>query len=166
VREFRYKSVAIGGTFDVLHCGHHRLFSKAFSLGDIVFIGVSGDRLVAQLHKSHRVRSFSSRNRDLRKFLESRGWLQRARIVELQDSFGPAIRRKRLEALVVSEETLGNGRKVNSLRRIHGLPPLRLYVVRLVIAEDGRPISATRIRQGEIDSEGKIISKRSRRFAS
>jgi cytidyltransferase-like protein len=162
-REFLYKSVALGGTFDVLHCGHHRLFSKAFALGNIVFIGVSGDRLVAQLHKRHSVRPYRSRTRDLRRYLKSRGWLERARIVELRDSFGPATRRKRLEALVVSEETRGNGRRVNFLRRIHGLSPLRLYVVRLVKAEDGEPISATRIRRGEIDAEGKMIPTPSRR---
>ncbi len=154
---FAHKAVAVGGTFDLLHIGHVRLLAEAFELGETVFIGISGKQLVARLHKTHRVRSFAARERDLRRFLKSRGWLRRARIVELQDPFGPATRRKRIEALIVSEETRSSGRKVNAIRRRRGLPPLRLYVVKLVRAEDGRPISASRVRAGEIDSNGKLI---------
>ena len=157
--EFRHPSVAVGGTFDIVHAGHERLLSRAFELGAVVFIGVTGDRLVRRLHKSHRVRSFSFRVRDLRRFLKVHGWLGRARIVELKDPFGPAIKRKDLQALVVSENTKQNGRRVNSMRRRWKLPPLRLYVVGLVKAEDGGLISATRIRSGEIDSRGNPMSK-------
>jgi pantetheine-phosphate adenylyltransferase len=95
------------------------------------------------------------------KFLRSQGWLKRARIVELKDHYGPATRRKRLEALVVSQETRGSGGKVNSLRRLRGLSPIRIYSVRLVKADDGLPISVTRILRGEIDSQGKSIVKQS-----
>jgi pantetheine-phosphate adenylyltransferase len=159
--KFAYGAVAVGGTFDLLHAGHVRLLSKAFELGEIVFIGVSGDSLASRLRKTHRVRSFSARKRDLRRFLKSKGWLQRARIVELKNPYGPATRRKGIEALVVSEETRGSGRKVNSLRRLRGLPPLRLYVVRLVNAEDGLPISVTRILRGEIDTHGRSVASTS-----
>jgi pantetheine-phosphate adenylyltransferase len=141
----------------LLHIGHVRLLSKAFELGEIVFIGVSGDQLVSTLRKTHLVRPFAARERDLRQFLKSRGWLGRARIVELRDPFGPATRRKRLGALIVSEETRGSGRRVNAIRRLRGLAPLRLYVVKLVNAEDGRPISASRVRAGEIDKHGELI---------
>jgi pantetheine-phosphate adenylyltransferase len=159
--KFEHKAVAVGGTFDLLHAGHARLLSRAFSLGEIVFIGVSGDNLASRLGKTHKVRSFAARKRDLVKFLRSRGWLSRARIVELKDPFGPAARRKRLEALVVSEETRGSGRRVNSLRQLRGFPQLRIYVIKLVKADDGLPVSVTRILRGEIDSQGKSIVKHS-----
>ena len=80
--------------------------------------------------------------------------------MELKEPFGPATRRKHLDALVVSEATRSNGRKVNALRRLRKLPPLRLYVVRLVKAEDGLPLSSTRIRRGEIDTHGRLIRRR------
>jgi pantetheine-phosphate adenylyltransferase len=146
----------------LLHEGHAHLLSRAFELGEIVYIGISGDSLASKLGKTHPVRHFAARKRDLLMFLRSRGWSRRARIMELRDPFGPATRRKRLEALVVSEETRGSGRKVNSLRRLRGLPPVRLYVVRLIKAEDGLPISVTRILQGEIDTRGKLIVKHKR----
>jgi len=46
---FRYRAVAVGGTFDILHIGHEKLLAKAFELGELVFVGVTGDRLVSKL---------------------------------------------------------------------------------------------------------------------
>lgn len=155
--KFRYRAVAVGGTFDILHVGHEKLLAKAFELGELVFVGLSGDSLVTGLSKDHPVRAFALRRRDLRRLLKARGWLRRARITELRDSFGPATRRRRLDALVVSEETRRNGLRVNKLRQSRGLKPLRLYVVRMVKAADGKPISVTRIRRGEVDSQGTLI---------
>ncbi len=156
---FRYRAVAVGGTFDILHVGHERLLAKAFELGERVFIGVTGDRLVSRLNKNHPVRKFRVRRRDLRRLLKARGWLERARITELRDPFGPATRRKRLDALVVSEETRANGLKVNGLRRNRGLKPLRLYVVCMVRTDDGQLLSDTRIRRGEVNPQGRLNVK-------
>ncbi len=154
--KFRYRAVAVGGTFDILHVGHEKLLAKAFELGELVFIGVTGDRLVSRLNKNHPVRNFAVRRRDLRRLLKAMGWLERARITELRDLFGPATRRKRLDALVVSEETRANGLKVNALRQNRGLKPLRLYVVRMVRTDDGQLLSDTRIRRGEVNPQGRL----------
>ncbi|MFB6254460.1 MAG: adenylyltransferase/cytidyltransferase family protein, partial [Halobacteriaceae archaeon] len=39
--------VALGGTFDPIHDGHRKLFSKAFSLGDVT-VGLTSDELASQ----------------------------------------------------------------------------------------------------------------------
>src|SRR5437879_8767703 len=98
---FRYRAVAVGGTFDILHIGHEKLLAKAFEMGELVFVGLTGDRLVCRLNKDHSGRTFTVRRRNLRPLLKAHGWFNRARITELKDSFGPAIRRGRLEAIVV-----------------------------------------------------------------
>ena len=157
--KFRYRAVAVGGTFDILHVGHEKLLAKSFELGERVFIGVTGDRLVSKLNKNHPVRKFAVRRRHLQRLLKARGWLERARITELRDPFGPATRRKRLDALVVSEETRANGLTVNALRRHRGLKPLRLYVVRMVRTDDGQLLSDTRIRRGEVNPQGRLTVK-------
>ena len=127
---------------------------KAFQLSAFVFVGISGDALVRSLGKNHTVRPFADRRRDLRRFLKAHGWLKRAAVVELKDPFGPATSERHLEALIVSQVTRKSGVKANSIRRSRQLPPLKLYVVRLVKGNDGKPISTTRIRQGEIDVRG------------
>ena len=157
--KFRYRAVAVGGTFDILHIGHDKLLAKAFELGELVFVGVTGDRLVSKLNKDHPVRKFALRRRDLRRLLKARGWLRRARITELKDPFVPATRRKRLDAHVVSEETRSNGLRVNALRQNQGLKSLRLYVVRMVRTKDGQLLSDTRIRRGEVNPQGRLKVK-------
>ncbi len=155
-----YKLVALGGTFDVVHAGHLHLLSEAFRLGELVLIGVTSDRLTATLGKEHRVRPFSSRARTLRRFLKTRRWLSRARITELHEPYGPAVRRKKLQALIISESTLSSGRRLNRLRLKKGLHPLDLFVVEMFKAADGKPISTTRIRNGEIDLQGRVLKTR------
>lgn len=161
--KFRHRAVAVGGTFDIIHIGHERLLAKAFGLGELVFVGLSGDHLVSRMSKDHSVRPFADRRSDLRRFMRAKGWLNRARITELKDPFGPATRRKRLEALVVSEETWANGLRVNALRRKRGLKALRLYVVKMVKADDGDLLSDTRIRRGEVDPKGRVTRRMLRR---
>ena len=156
----RYKLVALGGTFDVLHAGHRHLLSEAFKLGDMVLIGVTSDQLVTTLHKKHQVRPFSSRVRDLRMFLKTRRWSSRVRVTMLREPYGPAARRKKLEALIVSKGTLPSGRRLNHLRRQNDLRPLDLHVVDLLRAADGKPISTTRVRNGEIDLQGRVLKTR------
>ncbi len=155
-----YKIVALGGTFDALHAGHQQLLSEAFKLGDVVLIGVTSGRLVTTLHKQHQVRSFSSRVRDLNKFLKTRRWLSRARVTALREPYGPATRQRKLQALVVTRGTLASGRRLNQLRRQNGLQPLDLHIVDLLRAADGKPISTTRIRNGEIDVQGRVMKTR------
>lgn len=156
----RYEVVALGGTFDVLHAGHKQLLSEAFRLGDKVLIGVTGDYLVKSLKKNHPVRPFSQRVRDVRLFLRTRRWSSRARISELNEPYGPAYRRRKLQALIVSKGTLESGRFLNKLREAQGLKPLHLQVVGLLAAEDGKPISSTRIRDGEIDPLGHLLKRK------
>src|SRR5438093_7522304 len=138
-----YKFVALGGTFDVLHAGHRQLLSEAFRLGDMVLIGVTTDKFVANLDKKHEVRSFSSRVRELNRYLKTRRQSSRARVTALHEAYGPAARRKKLEALIISKGTLASGRRLNQLRKQNGLKPLDLRVVTLLKAADGKPISTT-----------------------
>src|SRR2546430_1770274 len=84
-------------------------------------------------------------------------------IANLYDSFGPGIASPEVQALVASEETAGRLELANKLRRERGFPPLDLVVVDLLMAEDAKPISSTRIRKGEIDEEGRVLRTRGRK---
>jgi pantetheine-phosphate adenylyltransferase len=145
----------------VIHAGHRRLLAEAFRLGDTVLIGVTSDRLVMTLHKDHKVRPYSNRVRNLATFLKTRRWSSRARIAKLREPYGPAAKGRKLEALIVSRGTLASGRRLNKLRKKNGLQELDLVSVALLKASDGKPISTTRIRMGEIDLQGRVLTRRS-----
>ena len=152
-----FKLVALGGTFDFLHKGHRQLLAKAFSKGDKVIIGVTSDELVKKMHKSHPVQPYGTRVRELHHFLQARGWEQRFRIARLQEPFGPPKSDPNVEALIVTSDTISSGRQLNKLRKRKHLPKLVLVRTRLARAQDGKIISSTRIRDREIDREGRLM---------
>ena len=156
----KYRKVAVGGTFDLLHKGHICLVKKALKLGDSVTIGLTTDELLKANPKNHFIANFDERLSELIKFVTSVGALKRVKIVPLRDSYGPTIHDRELEALIVSYETIKNVGEINEIRHKKGLKPLEIVVLEAVFAEDGLPISTTRIRRGEIDRTGNLISKK------
>ena len=155
-----YLLVAMGGTFDVLHRGHRLLLKKAFEVGRTVTIGVTSDVFAPSF--INRTKSICSNlgRRTLKKLLEKWGVLSRARIVKLDDRFGPTIASPRIQALVVSKRTVRTGYEINRRRRLKGLKPLAIVTIDLIQAQDKKPISSTRIRRGRIDREGRVVRGR------
>lgn len=153
----RYRVVAMGGTFDVLHKGHRKLLRQAFTVGRKVMIGITSDEFARTLHKPHRFDAYAKRKRDVERLLSRWGVLSRAEIVPLEDRYGPTVRESRIEALVVSRRTLKTAYEINTRRKARGLKPLIIDPIDLIMAEDRRPISSTRIRRGRIDREGRLV---------
>lgn len=153
--------VATGGTFDHIHAGHKRLLEKSFEVGDHVIIGLTSDEFVAKVGKKPDY-GYDVRERELRRYIESNFPGRKFTIAKLYDYFGPGIAQADVEALVASPETSSRLSIANGLRAEKGFPPLKLITVDWIPAEDGRPISSTRIRNGEIDPEGRLMKNPSR----
>jgi pantetheine-phosphate adenylyltransferase len=153
-----YRIVAMGGTFDALHRGHRKLLRQAFAVGRKVMIGITSDEFARSLHKPHKLDPYAKRKRDLERLLATWGVLPRARIVPLHDRFGPTVEVSGIDALVVSRRTIKTAYEINAKRRINGLKPLAIDPIDLILADDRRPISSTRIRRGKIDREGRLVS--------
>ncbi len=150
----RYGKIAVGGTFDKFHIGHQRLLAKAFELSDEVLVGVTSDEFARSKGK---IEPCNQRMSNLRSTLEKfHGHYSLSR---LDDPFGPAIVNDDLEALVVSEETEPTARIINDIRKQKGMKPLDIIIISMVLAEDGKPVSSTRIRKGEIDIKGTILKE-------
>ena len=146
--------VALGGTFDRIHKGHRTIFEKAFAHGDEVLIGVTSDDMASKA-RGHSVKPIAMRMENLEEFLKASGY-ERFEIVEITDIFGPAPHMPTLDAIVASEETKSTAEEINRMRVEKGLNPLEIHLVPLVLADDSCPISSTRIRNGEIDEDGKM----------
>ena len=61
------------------------------------------------------------------------------------------------DVIVVSPETFSTAEEINSKRIKLGHKPLEIIKIPFVLAEDGKPISSSRIYSKEIDIEGNIL---------
>lgn len=94
------------------------------------------------------------RVQNLRNVLQKEIKVDNYEITKLNDSFGPLMISGDIGCLVVSSETEEKGKTINHLRAESGLPAIDVVPVKLVLAEDGFPISSSRIRSKEIDENG------------
>jgi pantetheine-phosphate adenylyltransferase len=155
----KFRKVAVGGTFDEFHKGHKVLLVKAFEIGEHVLIGLCTDEFVQKMGKPHTTASYEERLKELRAFLKALGLSDKAEIVPLNDPYGITVSDTCIQALVVSEETEKIALKINQKRSEAQLPPLAIVTISMVPAENCKPISTTRIREGEIDREGHLLRK-------
>ena len=147
--------VAVGGTFQYLHEGHAKLIDEAFELaeGGKVHIGLTSDEM---LHKSHNIDDYEKRKAHLLDYIRQMGIPDdRYEVTKLNDPYGPALEED-FDYIVVSPETYPVALKINRIRDEKGKKPLEIVNVEYVMAEDGIPISSTRISKGEIDRHGRL----------
>jgi pantetheine-phosphate adenylyltransferase len=153
----RLKWVSVGGTFDVMHKGHWFLLEETFNVGEKAIVGISTDEFARTLKKQHDIDSYENRRRDVENYLKVRGFYERSKIVPLRDPYGPTIDNDYLEGIVVSEETEVTAEVINKMRVEQGRKPLLIFVITMVLADDGKPISSTRVRRQEVDRYGRLI---------
>ena len=144
--------VIIGGTFDRLHKGHLNLLEAAKKLGNVT-CGLTTDKFISKTKKLRKelIAPYEARKSDLEK-------LGIRNILPLDDEIGDSLNPK-YEAIVVSKETRPAADRINELRASKGLQPLLVIEAPFALAEDGRPISSERIRQGILTREGKLCIK-------
>lgn len=155
--EKMFETVAIGGTFDLFHSGHLALLLKAFEVGNLVLIGLCSDNFLKKMNKPHKVAPYAQRLEELKNFLRKKRLLERAEITSLNDAYGVTLSDKRIDAIIVSEETEPRAHEINAKRKSLGMPPLPIVTVKMVLSEDHYPISSTRIWFEEIDREGHLL---------
>lgn len=152
----RFKLVALGGTFDIIHRGHLELLKEAFSISSKVIIGLTSDKFARKKGKKLE-HKYSQRYKTLEDSIRKNFPNSNYEISKLDNDFGPAVLEKEVEALVVSDETASKGTDLNRLRFERNSPPVEVIIVPMALAKDGTRISTTRIKNSEIDPEGNIL---------
>ena len=153
----KYGTVALGGTFDIIHKGHVTLLTESFSISSHAIIGLTSDELALKKNKKI-INDYSKRLEALTSLIEKKFPNVEYEISKLDNDFGPAVLKRDVEALVVSDETSNQGNTLNELRAEKNLPPVQIITVPMFLAKDGTRISTTRIKNSEIDSEGNLLS--------
>jgi cytidyltransferase-like protein len=154
----RFRVVATGGTFDEIHAGHLALISKAFEVGKKVIIGVTSDEFADKTKGRNRIHHiYEQRVVNLKEIIKNKVGGAVYEIYKLDDDYGPVVILPQISALVASAETAKKGDDINVIRSRNGLPLLTIIAVDMIRAEDGSPISSSRIRAGEIDASGRML---------
>jgi pantetheine-phosphate adenylyltransferase len=153
----RYNCVAMGGTFDLLHLGHLDLLRKSFEIGSYVIIGLTSDDFAKFVLKKNLRNTFETRLLNLQSLIQEEIRSTSFEITKLEEEFGPLMFSESTDCLVVSSETSIKGERINKIRSEKGLLPIDIVIVKMRLADDGIPISSTRIRAKEIDPEGRTL---------
>ena len=143
------RTAAVAGTFDVLHDGHRSLIERAFEVGDRVLVGITSDSMASA--NRDEIVPLEIRRRELESYLNTLGPHS---VFVIDDIYGPDEMMDTVDVLVVSEETLPNGKVLNDRRRERGLEPMELSVVPLVMSGDSK-ISSSAILRGEYGRSGR-----------
>lgn len=144
--------VAVAGTFNVLHEGHIALLKRAFSLSKDVCIGITSDRMASETRT--RVNPYYIREKAVREYLKANN--RDADIFCIDDMYGPEDIMADVDVLVVSDESMKNGKKVIEWRSTFSDEPLKLSVVRSIEKDDGSKISSSDIMNGVCSRDGSM----------
>jgi pantetheine-phosphate adenylyltransferase len=151
--------VVFAGTFDHLHEGHKHIIRTAFKLSHTVSLGLTTDRMLAYKSDKDLIQKYDERYEELEKFINSEFGSEVSNIFPIETREGGADTMKDLEALIVSDEigVVQNAFDINQMRIDNGLRRFHIIIVPRVRTSDGRPLSSSRTRRGEIYHEEDLI---------
>ncbi|GAB6033086.1 hypothetical protein CHUAL_012699 [Chamberlinius hualienensis] len=149
-----YDHVVLGGTFDRLHNGHRLLLSNAILRSKkSLTIGITTGPMIKGKLLWELIEPVENRMEVLRSFLNDTDGSLIYRLQPIVDPFGPSIVDPELQCIVVSDETVKGGEKVNEQRLAKGLNILDIDSITLLsdygrseIEEDKISSSSQRIR--------------------
>lgn len=114
------------------------------------------DKLLAGKQYERLIQSYDDRVLHVRQFLKHMCPISQPVIMRLDDPGKPtrAETDENIRALVVSEETLKGGAKINEGRIKAGFPPLVLFVVPVLgVMSEGEKLSSTSLRRADAERQ-------------
>jgi len=150
----RLNHVVLGGTFDHFHLGHKAIIDCALRFGKKLSIGITRSNFYKNKFFSSTVENYETRENSVKEYLIKNHALERVKFIVIDNVYGPSIDDKTMDAIVATWQTFSNTQKINELRSIKNLRPLKIILTPIVKSQDGKTISSERIRAGEIDRNG------------
>uniref|UniRef100_A0A0D9WW60 Cytidyltransferase-like domain-containing protein n=1 Tax=Leersia perrieri TaxID=77586 RepID=A0A0D9WW60_9ORYZ len=167
-----YGSVVLGGTFDRLHDGHRRLLKASADLArDRIVVGVCTGPMLAKKELScllvdcvvdsvlcvgvqyaELIEPVEKRMKAVEDYIKTVKPELIVQVEPIEDPYGPSIIDDKLDAIIVSKETLNGGLAVNRKREEKRLPLLQVEVVDLLSGgAEGEKLSSSALRKLEAE---------------
>lgn len=147
----KYKLAACGGTFDLFHLGHKEFIESISKASEKITIGITSDKF--SFEKSA-YENFNTRKKSVEEFIKTNQI--NAQILKIDDIYGPTLSEKYpFDVLFVTNDSESGADKINAKRKELGLPLLKIIKVPLYKTSDGKTLSSTRIKNGQIGRDGK-----------
>lgn len=150
---YKFKHIAVGGTFDLFHKGHEVFVLEAFSHASFVTIGITSDEM-AQFWLKNNFEDFRYRKNAVMSFLRKNHLAGRVKVVQINNLYGTALKDQTIDSILVTKDSNAGAELINAERLKSGLVTLKVIQTTLLTGTDGKIISSSRIRNGEIDKNG------------
>lgn len=152
----KFNLVAVGGTFDHFHKGHKDFLNFALKQGKKIIIGLTSDYYIKKNTEKNGIEPYKKRKQYLNSFLAEKKAREKTEIIPINDLFGPTLKKNLpIDAIVVSENSLKGAEIINISRSKNNQPALLILMKLMVKGEDEVVISSKRIRNGEINRNGR-----------
>ena len=152
----KYSIVVCGGTFDNFHKGHREFLRFCLSIGNKLLLGLTTDKSITNKDNNGTIKNYRTRKKQVEDFLLKEKAIERVAIEPIDDVYVPKVWESLpIEAIIVSKNTIGGANKINIKRQEQKKYPLVIEIAPLVKSENNEYISSSKIRNGEIDREGK-----------
>lgn len=155
---------AIGGSFDHMHLMHKVLLSTASLISqEKVSVGVTSSEMILSKKYSMLSQSFLTRKNKVFDFLSKFSNPNRTiNVFEINDNYGPWW--SSWDSLVLSEETIAGGEKINQLRRETSLPELSIVSLSVLELSTIKSFLGKECKRHVSDFEGKLSSTQIRKI--
>lgn len=151
-----YEIVGLGGTFDHFHAGHRLFLQFAGRYGKHLHVGITHPKLTQGKSFAETIEPFAVRKLSVETFCRQQKIS--AATSQLTDIYGPTLEKSKIEALIVTAETLPGARAINDLRHKLGLSELPIQMCPFFLDENNQPLHADSIRAGKVSREGIVYA--------
>ncbi|XP_044253000.1 bifunctional coenzyme A synthase-like [Tribolium madens] len=128
-----YNHTVVGGTFDRLHTAHKLLLTEAVLRSRFkVTVGVTEESMFPGKILWELIENLNVRIQNVENFLTDICAELEYHVVPISDPFGPSITDPTMEMIVVSEETVKGGQKINEIRLKKQMKTLDVHSVKLI----------------------------------
>ena len=141
----------------MFHAGHKAFLKDALASSEKVLLGITDDGYIQNRKNGLGIEDFQTRKFAVEQFLSSIHASDRVKIVGISSAYDPYLETSTdYQAIIVTEQTENVAAEINVKRQQNNIPQLGIVISSMKKAQDGGLISSTRIRNGEINRDGRL----------